>query len=249
MKYSDRGLVKNGYVSPLFNHLYFVVAFFSTIASWVIIITSNFNFKQSYSFTLNLCLQSKSSEISYSNFLLHFFAQSLSAIVVMIFYIASNYFVNARKNGKLPPKMFGNYQRNLITFKETVVYLLTLGPPAAIICKVSIFISIQLNLFDNTTIRVMSLILYLILSFRVLILVVYLHFRINNVDIDVQRKVEVFYVNVPEIVPRRDYEMSDFDLNARNININIQYGSKIKNFTSYKQSKVINVKPIKKLCN
>ena len=244
MKYPERGLVKHGVVSSLFSQLYFVVTGCFTIFGLGIIISSN-NYKTN-TFSFSICLGSDLNLVNktHQNFLFPIFISIWPAIVINILYLSIRYYVNVRKIGKHPPILYGIYQRNLITFKETVIYI-----------TIKIFVGKALMLLyvltesDKHTMKMLARTILLIYIFRDFLLVLYMHFNLNKVDIDKPLKpVGVFYIHDPVIVPRRYFERGDFTYSkAKSFNLNLNHSSKCKTVTSFKRAKIILVKPKKRI--
>ena len=177
------------------------------------------------------------------------FLPFLCSMLATIFWFASNHFVKARTTRKHPPQIYGLYQRNLLTFNQTIVFSI-FNFITAILVKAFILLCIELLDVNDHTLRIMKLSISLILNMRPLLLVLFMHVRLDKVNIDDDApKIEVFYIHKPEIIPRRDQEHTENvhpGFKPRSVSINITPNSECKNFTSYKASKIVFVKPVKK---
>ena len=153
--------------------------------------------KKSYSFQQN-------SFISYGGFLFVIF------IITWLMYGSSRYLINSKsKNGKMPQK-FGRYQRNVVTFYQTVLFNsvqeIVFGIVAFFPYLVSLGASPEtVQTFVLGTVLIYSIIFHFLIP---IVTISRLKTRIpalfmNNKKISVL-KYKSFYVKQPDIVPRRD---------------------------------------------
>ena len=124
IKYSDKGLVRNGKVSPLFDQLY--VVFTATFLCLLVVFTfvdylmPGFDHKSRHIVTricLNLDVQSTQ---GFSSFI----GLSLAIVCILqtfITYVSSIYFYKKRTTDGRAPKMFGRYRRNVYTYNQTMI--------------------------------------------------------------------------------------------------------------------------------
>ena len=115
IKYADRGLVHDGMVSKLFRHLYCVLA-----ATFHILFFCLLVFKYSYDktpFTLTFCL-----EKNHSQFSLRLLLTSQAGILLSLIFLLIFYFSATKCQKVKTSKMIGNFQRNIVTFRQTVFF-------------------------------------------------------------------------------------------------------------------------------
>ena len=122
VKYAERGLVEGGVVSRLFNILYMCLALTLTII--LILFTLVNNYKSPETAFIAICLNHnfKMSKNWHTYSIgISLFAIGLVSLLIMGF--SSAYILKSKsKNGYNPPAIFGRFQRNILTFKETLVY-------------------------------------------------------------------------------------------------------------------------------
>ena len=202
VKYAVRGLVKNGKVEPLFHQLYLTLVATMCLFSHTTIIVSNF-YKQD-PLTLNLCLQLDFSNISFKVLVVGralFFCTAISSWV--LFYFAKKY-VDKRSTGALPPKIFGNYQRNFFTFCQTIV-IYTIFGSLSTIYRITMYVLCKNNV--EMCNRNMFLYYHLFVTCFYMIIVIYLHCKVSYIDARARFHEKQFYCNAPDPVPRRDSQI------------------------------------------
>ena len=121
IRYADRGLVSNGKVSPLFTILYTVLSLTSMMYLYSLVISSTLYEKKSL--TLLSCLDKDiSTQTSWRLFLIGTSLTKLKDLLMWILYLSACNFVRSKSSQKNPPRIFGLFQRNIVTFHQTVVY-------------------------------------------------------------------------------------------------------------------------------
>ena len=116
-----------------------------------------------------------------------------------LLYLATEKYVKSRSAGQIPPASFGRYQRNIVTFKETVVYntVMCIGNAASLIlCAVSrslvpVIASIAITFAISLSILIQSL-------------------RVPSLSTSnqiVPQTEPVFYIQPPSFLPRRDFKI------------------------------------------
>ena len=210
IKYSNRGLVKNGVISELFEQLYLTVFAAVNIVLFAAIVGSR-HFKTDTDdepILMSLCLKKsfsfhQNSFLSYGGFLFVIF------ITTWLMYGSSIYLIRSKsKNGKMPQK-FGRYQRNVVTFIQTVLFN---SVQEVVFSFVALFPTV-LDLGaspENIQRFVLAAVLFYSIIFHFLIPIIIisrLKTRIPALFLDESRNVlkrNSFYVKQPELVPRRD---------------------------------------------
>ena len=249
MKYAERGLVKNGVVDPLFSQLYTVLTGFGSLFLSSLLLASNLSKKQSLSLTI--CFQQNVSSESLQSLIIGRALSFGGAIVIGILYSSTYYYVNARSRGGRPPKIYGLYKRNLLSFRQTV-YFSFITTVMGTVGKTIIFVSINYCHLQKHQLKNVQLMIHFVISLRTLILVIFLHYRVSKFKLTVKKPSKIFYIRSPQIIPRREiqnYNDPPFSIRhqpIRGIPINFYSNSESNvKIISYKKSKVIFVKPLK----
>ena len=249
MKYADRGLVKSGNISNLYNQLYLVFSTTFTIALGLLTLGTYFKKSKKSSLSLILCVEKKYSELSLKNFLIGRFLALVASSTCLILYYSSKIYVKGKKNGKNLPKLFGNYPRNLLTFKQTAIYSIIISSLGSLGKLIAIISHNYLHL-EASQLRKLQLLIHVGLCLHSFGLVLFLHHRVSIFSPRTKMITRNFYTRHPDIVPRRDTIIDSNDnsvirVTNRSININIYTEKPKAKITSYKKSKLIFVKPLK----
>ena len=128
--YADRGLVKKGRISPLFQQLY--ILFISTFMLCYFLFTF-MRFKFQNQETQDIVNEICSTKIPIASRLGAFknIGKSFKVLFVILFgllYWRSVKFIRNRSKIKSkPPAIIGRFQRNIITFSDTIILHMLLG--------------------------------------------------------------------------------------------------------------------------
>ena len=166
------------------------------------------------------------------------------------------FYVKARSKSKNPPTIFGHYLRNVLTFKQTVLFQI-FNFILSIVGRSIIFSAENYFKLEKHELKNVQFLVHFVLSLKSLILVLYLHYRLSKFITTTQERSKVFYIRTPEIIPKRDTLEVNYDNPANGgrhqshtvaINIHSDSESSAK-ITSFRQAKVIFVKPKPRFSN
>ena len=121
-----------------------------------------------------------------------------------------------RSEGSLPPVIFGRYRRNVVSFNETIFYYIFVVAVTTVVIAFNItfhylYISVCIIVFKFFAIT-------LIIAVKAFKDPFLFHPKSR---ITPQNEASVFYVNRPEIIPRRDYFHPAAPVTVANHNQNI----------------------------
>ena len=199
--YADRGLVKSGDFSNLFNPLYLMTATF--YFSWTICLLVVYLVKSEKEH--HLCMGTESpNDYTYRDVMDVASLLRVMFIVVLflMYYKIIRYVRSKSKNGQVPAK-FGRYQRNVLTMKQCLIYglicsLLGLRIP------ILYFLFIDVELF-RTILLVSNLVIQNLISdfiFPIWILINLYYSMPEFYILTSKAKSKIFYVRQPEFLPR-----------------------------------------------
>ena len=200
VKYADRGLVVGGEISKLFRRLYLTVA--TTLHCFCATFVPVGHIKQIVQGTepafISVCMNHKinhEDENTWKATTIMIGTLLPAFVSLWILYFSSKRYVSKRSKSKdQPSAMIGRYQRNIVTFKQTVLIF-------------TIFVATSLTSMRLTTLT-LNVKWHFIMIFVVFVIVVFIFYKktmsknINN-DREISKTAE-FYVHEPDIVPRRD---------------------------------------------
>ena len=222
IKYADRGLVKKGRISPLFQQLY--ILFTSTIMFLIfLIIFMRFKFQNQATQEIvdEICSSTQTPMVTRLGAFKNIgkFAKVFTIFIVGCWYWRSVKFIGNRSKIKSkPPAIIGRFQRNIITYSDTVILhmVFKITSPFFLYFISSVFgrslPNLTLSLIRNISICIIVGI----------ILPAYTIFNLHRKIPDFfsgsstrNMEANTFYVRTPIIGPRRDF-MSEI-LQLKNI--------------------------------
>ena len=241
VKYADRGLVKDGKMSKLFRHLYCVATIFMLAQMYGFVISSYFYEK--VPITLSYCLQKDISQISWRIFITGRAYTFLPVAIQIVLYFSATLFVKCHKINT--PRMMGNYQRNIVTFHQTVVY----STINYLYHSVQQTVPLVMSDHDHKTVHLcfeLGQILILNLSLQIYLLV-HLHKNMPMLFYNFSQSHQM-KPRSPNIVPRRDFHNHVHQNSSTIIYINnINPTKQNCPVTSHHKSKIIYVRPKKNI--
>ena len=243
VKYADRGLVKDGKVSKLFRYLYSVNTILSIAQLFGYIISSYFYDK--LPITLAYCLQKDNSQISWRIFITGRAYTFLPVAFQLVLYFSSTYFVKSKCHKIKTPRMMGNYQRNIVTFRQTVVYSTISYIYSTFQQALPLIVSDQ---NQKTVYLYFELGYFLILNLSLhMNLLLHLHKNMPMLFYNFSQIPDKMKPRSPQIVPRRDVNNLVHQNSSRIIYVTNIINPPKHNcpVTSYHKSKIIYVKPKK----
>ena len=155
--YADRGLVRNGEISPMFQLLFsLTTTFFGIWYLLGIVIRFILQNQETQDIVNEIC----STHATMANKLGAFknigkFGRIIGGFLIGLLYLRSIKFVrNRSKNKSKPPAIFGRYQRNLLTYSDTIILisLLIFSSPFHLYSLFQIF-NVNLHQLTLTLIR------------------------------------------------------------------------------------------------
>lgn len=198
VKYADRGLVSGGTVSILFDILYACFGAFLTLFCYALTVASNL--REGEEKFISICLKhdSLNNVNTLKSLIIKYALTILGLIVFCIMLWSSIAYVKSRsRDGKTPPAIIGRYQRNIITFVETVIYHVVF----TLILIIFPFVNISYNVIYGCILTICQPILFntylLIKSLRIPLA--------SNSNSAVAPSNPIFYIREPVIQPRRDH--------------------------------------------
>ena len=241
-------------VAPLFGYLYLTLAGTSSMFVIALLILSQTVEKQAM--TLTICLEQEVTPMPLQTFMIGRALLIGSTVLISILYFASMFYVKATSKSKNPPTIFGHYLRNVLTFKQTVLFQI-FNFILYIVGRSIIFSAENYFKLEKHELKNVQFLVHFVLSLKSLILVLYLHYRLSKFITTTQERSKVFYIRTPEIIPKRDTLEVNYDNPANGgrhqshtvaINIHSDSESSAK-ITSFRQAKVIFVKPKPRFSN
>ena len=207
--YAERGLVKNGIVLKTFNQLYYL---FCSIPFTVVIVLLTFLKEDILN---NRCSKILEEPVEFAFLRNEGYTHRISLVVLIhLLYFCSSHLVKRKsKHSKKPPAIIGRFQRNILTFKDTVILvtivMITMMPPY--------FISNLFGLFNiHLNNSYSNLFLNSVLTFVVgVVFPSYIIYNLENTLPDFfsnsyEAKNNMnFYVRKPYVEPRRGLKFSD----------------------------------------
>lgn len=228
----------------MFNVLYSILGTFLWVFFMSLLISSNVYDKKPL--TLLSCLEKDlDSELSWRVFITGRALSIIQLIVVWTLYKSAMNFVQSKSCNKNPPRIFGLFQRNIVTLNQIVMYY-TFQSIYQFSKKLLIFLmSGQMKSLKNLHLicdLVSTLIVPLLLQ---VFLALNLYEKIPNLYSEPMIK-EPQKPRMPLITPRRDFEVANFAprQNSRILYVNevTRYKSDPAPVTSFRKSKTIFVK-------
>lgn len=214
VRFADRGLVNGGVVSKLFGYLYICFGGCFSLLTYSMILASH---TKQIEMT-NLCLLNYSNEYHMSwnkNLKIGTAFTTAGLILLWMLYLRCKFFVATKsKDGTTPPAIFGRFQRNVLTFEETICY--------HTLMTVSGFVTPLLNFYVSDLI--FAQISFLCTFLTSFLLQLYILVRsvsrpiLHKSDTSSVSKSQLFYVRKPQIVPRRDFRITNVYCHRSKIN-------------------------------
>ena len=195
VKYSERGLVTGGVVSKLFDHLYACLGATLTILLYALAIASNF--RKGEDAFISICLnQEFNTEDSWRNYYIRCALILVVLATLSVLFWSVQTFVRLRsKDGKTPPAIFGRFQRNILTFNETMAF--------HIFMTASMLAATGLNILFHTIQGCIILFMFpTLFSFYIL---VKSYMNPTLLTTKERPQSQIFYIREPQIQPRRDH--------------------------------------------
>lgn len=222
VKYADKGLMVKGKVSKLFEALYFTGAGFFTTFTAINFLGKYLSMKnQKLTVFEDLCISDdeQTQDVSGKLALVGITLELLSLIMLPGMFLNIRKYVKARsKNGKTPPAIFGRYQQNLVTLKQTLLLHLVSGT-SWLILAIGMLLSFKIGYKSEAT-KMAVVAFTLAINFVLLWIFPLLLIRnIQNKIPSLLKKPKLaavqpskanteessFYVRQPVIEPRRDF--------------------------------------------
>ena len=201
IKYADRGLVTSeGKVSKLFDNLYITIAVsmhsfcFSGIPiSHYLGATGSVE-----PAVISVCLEHhmKTDKDTWK-YPMVMIGVILTAITPMwILYLSSRRYVWVRSATRdLPPAIYGRYQRNIVTYSQTI-WIFTIFTVSSMICMSLTTLTQDVSWHFVLIIQVFCFVAYVSCNYP-------RKTKVNRVA-DLEMKPSIFYIRSPHIIPRRD---------------------------------------------
>ena len=204
--YAERGLVTNGIVSKTFDQLYYLLCIIPFI-----LVTVIFTFFKGKTFH-GRCSKISEEPIEFAAFKnVGFNLRICLAFFINLLYFRSSQLIKSRsKDSKKPPAIVGRFQRNVLTFKDTVILvsmvMITMMPPYFLSKLFSLF-NIHLN-YSN-----LNFFLNSVLTFGVgIVFPSYIIYNLENTIPDffsksygAKNNTNKFHVRNTYFEPRRDF--------------------------------------------
>ena len=121
IKYADRGLVKNGNVSKLFDHLYLTISGSMTVFFLGFIFVNHFD-SRLIPIAVNICT-GENSAIDADSLRLPIVSCGIGITIItttLLLFLSAKRFVKSKSKSGKTPAIYGRYQRNLVTFSQTI---------------------------------------------------------------------------------------------------------------------------------
>ena len=200
IKYADRGLVKNdGKVSNLFDQLYATLTGAFNLF-FVATLLSN-HFSSNVPYFIKICMgETVANESSYkAPTLIMGFSLTIAVSTGLLFYFSKRFVSGKSQNKSKLPVIFGRYQRNVVTFKQTIVF-------NSVIMSLMVF---QLFLMYDKDSHDLAIMFPLSTDLFASLFDIYLIIKIESKFSKPRSKNKVsqqrsFYVRQQEMVPRKD---------------------------------------------
>lgn len=211
VKYAERGLVSGGVVSKLFDHLYICFATFLTVLMYSLILVGNLREEPVF---IKICLShsGKRNIESWKNYSIGISLFCIGIISLMLMYWSSYKYLKSRsKDGRTPPSIFGRFQRNVLTFTESMYY--------HTLILVVILIFTVLNYWSNSIYFCIIPICTTFLFSCYILLASMIKPTFHRPKPNVAPQDQIFYVRDPQIIPRRDHLVPHIPIPGQNMNI------------------------------
>ena len=207
--YSDRGLVKNGIISKLFEYLY--MTFVLTVKLWGLAVcfvdySSNKHHHERHLLT-QICLNNDVISIYKSVALRVSITSFIFLIIYSFMYSKVKRFVRSKSKGGKVPEIFGRYQRNIITYEQTLIIAFLLFPIDIRLPLIGLLKKMNVIFNEKHVIIISNIISSLVFGFVIplkIVMSIKNHipgFYSNNGEN--KREVTFFYVSEPSFEPRR----------------------------------------------
>ena len=217
IKYADRGLVFGGEVAVLFDQLYLTAAVTLHAFFYGLIFSRHFRAEQYEVAFISICRRHEvlPSNNPFKDLIVIGGVLFAALAPSWILYFAARRYVSVRSEGNLPPAIFGRYRRNVVSFNETVFY-------NAISVAVSI-VGIAISIFFHS---LYPYYLYIFTYFVITLIIAVKAFQDPflfrpKTRVTSENECSVFYVNRPEIIPRRENLPPSAPVHVANHNHNI----------------------------
>ena len=129
IKYADRGLVENGTIKKLFDYLYYISSVAWFFCGLGIPFGLYFSKGWEAETTMKYLNRCKTNYQNFDDGSKVIKTEMILAIIIfipaVIMFLAIRYFVSKRSKDHKVPAIFGRYQRNLLTFNQTVMFLIS----------------------------------------------------------------------------------------------------------------------------
>ena len=225
MKYSDRGLVKNGVVSKLFDQLYMTLTGSLTLFFTGAFFNNHFSDKDTL--FIKICKgENDQVKLIKSATVLLGLSVTMSVTTALLYYTAKKFALSKSQGGQRPPVIFGRYQRNVFTFFQTFIFNIIV---MFLMTVQLLFMFVFNDSPDVPHLHDFILIHPLLIDFSFFMFPIFGLWNVwRNMPVTsgssenqiVPESENTFYVRQPELLPRRysQYEFSSLDnINNRNI--------------------------------
>ena len=122
--YADRGIVKSGVISDLFQNLYLTITVALSVVFYFMTFSWHLSKDEDDPFMMKICLKEEYDELYRKDFKYLIELISFMILILLLIWIMYGksrfYLFKNTTNGKLPSK-FGRYQRNILTFYDTIL--------------------------------------------------------------------------------------------------------------------------------
>ena len=214
--YSDRGLVKNGIISKLFEYLY--MTFVLTVKVWGLAVcfvdyTSNKHHHERHLLT-QICLKNDEISINKSVALHGSITSFIFLIINSFMYFKVKRFVRSKSKGEKVPEIFGRYQRNIITYEQTLIISFLLFPIDIRLPLIGLLKNMNVIFSEKHVIIISNIVSTLVFGFVIplkIVMSIKNHipgFYSNNGEN--KREITFFYVSEPSFEPRRPENVVHF---------------------------------------
>ena len=206
VKYPERGLVINGTVSKLYNHLYFTMATTFTLLSYMLILIGN---SDTNIFHV-VCLQENQKDLDIDTWNFYILAVSVGICILIftwIIYFSITIYRKRKSTGAKVPIIFGRFQRNIVTLDQTIVFnsivcCFGLCFPLSVTIPNVLELSTEQRKFCILMFHLAEHCLYILFP---LYLVPVIRVKMSSTNsVKEKSKVNVFYIKTPSFIPRRD---------------------------------------------
>ena len=213
VKYADRGLVIGGVISNLYYKLYMTAAITLQILFCSLIFLVHLRDSRTEVIFISVCLghNPENFENSWRDFGVFTGILIIPVILLWFLHFSATNFVHKRSTNNIPPAIFGRYQRNVVTFSDTLIYYTIIIVSSIIwplIFNQSAFTALMIYMFS------------IIVVIFVVSIAIPLRTRRNPMIFQSNQKAPksepIFYIHPPQLVPRRDHSVFEDPAEAFN---------------------------------